>query len=352
MSKQEVSLKSTKDVIFAALQVANKQIEELKAKQHNPVQESIAKKEQAVLTQATAIREITVGEVIQGLKSSIGTILNGVADDLEAKLETLNVIDEAIALKQRELKEIHEIEVNANSLAALVNTRTALSDKLDTDHEIKKADYASEIEKARAELAELRNELAKEKKAWEAEFKQTQQRAESEWKYDFDRKKKQAQDKQDDELATERKEFDAEVEETKKELNEREAAVEVREATADANEAHVAELTEKVASIPTLIAEATKEAYAKGEKDAEKVTAIRISAKENELALKESALNAKNESLQEQLVAANKKAAELQEKLDAAYKDIRDMGNQMVSSKQTEAALAKFGQQTGNPTGK
>ncbi|MFC7441799.1 hypothetical protein [Laceyella putida] len=338
----KVTEKDTKATILAALREAEKKIAELEKGKLNPVAETAAKKTAETIAKANAIVEVSIEEKITDLSKSVTNLLGKISEDIIEQTNNLQTIKDAIAIKEAELKELFGIEKQAHTLAALVNAHQEL--KLEQEKELAEAK-----EKATAELAEIENSIKTAREQYEALVKeqkaklaQSQKREEEEFKYDFERHKKQAFDNLEDELTSKRKAFNEELEKTnaelnahKKSLDEREAAIEKREQKMDALEA-------EVASIPAKLDEVKAEANAKAEAEIKKVLAIREAAFKKEIEADKRILETERDNLKTQLEAANETIATLQAKLDEAYKRIQEMGIQMVSSSNESKAFDKI----------
>ena len=111
----------------------------------------------------------------------------------------------SIKAKKTELKNVHDIEVEANTLMALLELKNnVITEKEEAAQEIISLaeEKATEfIENAKVKRTEIQHELNCRK----AEAEKLQERTEEEWQYNFDRRKKLQKDIMEDELTEHKK---------------------------------------------------------------------------------------------------------------------------------------------------
>jgi len=292
---------------------------------HDPAAEVKAKKVSETLDGAAKTVSESVEDQIAALQKTMQSVLVNLSGSFADKVKEYSTVEEAIAIKKAELKEVHEIEAEAFSLAALINTKKEISEKFDVEAAEKRAALQADLEEIKSQIAEARasyqKQLVEEKTALAVERK----REEEEYEYNFNRSKKQREDALNDQLAQQRKNFqdqkDAEQKEldlVREELDEREEEVSAREEKMDELEAAVAELPAKEAQLKSDIEAAVKAQYSK-------TAAITENSIKKHYESQELVYKSKLEMLENQLKEANLKNAELAEKLDTAYGKIQDM---------------------------
>ena len=324
MSKK-ITERDTKATILKALREAEKKIAELEKGKLDAAKEAKKKKEAEVTNKADQLMEGNIEGKITDLSKSVVQLLTKIDSDLKEQTKNLQTVKEAIAIKEAELKELFDIEKQAHTLAGLVNAHQEL--KLSQEKEL-----AEEKEKATNELEEIKKQIEMARKEYETMLKEQKEalelqkkRGEEEFKYEFARHKKQSYDQLEDELASKRKEFEAEVEKTTKELDAYKAQLDEREEKLLKREEKMKELEDEVASIPDKIAEVKKEAKEKADAEMKKVLAIREAAFKKEVEADKKILETECENLKKQLQASHETITELQNKLDEAYKRIQEM---------------------------
>lgn len=250
--------------------------------------------------------------------------------------ETYGSILKAIDAKKVELKEIHDIEVETNSLVALLATKNKLvaekteqADKIITD--------ANEKAKSIMDDAKAAQEIARDKiNAMLAEDKQTRTRERAEFDYDFSREKKQREDELEDILDKRTKAIDV-----------REAAVKEREDLAEAKDKEIDELKTEIQEIKATMNINIKEAEGKAKGMAEaaaKRDAASVEASHKaELSIANSTianLNARVEDLVKQVDKANEAVIDANNKVT----DMATSALKATADAKTVAEVHKAGQ--------
>lgn len=339
---KKISEKDTKATIISALRDAEKKIAELEKGKLNAVAETTAKKETETITKANEIVEVSIEEKITDLSKSITGLLGQVSTDIATQASNLQTIQEAIVIKEEELKELFGIEKHAHTLAGLVNAHQEL--KLAQEKELVDAK-----EEATVNLNEINEIIKKSTEQYEAMVKeqnekllQGKKRNEEEFQYDFERHKKQAHDNLEDELTSKRKAFNEEIEKKNSELAEYKKSLTEREVSVEKREEKMEALESEVASIPAKIEETKAEAQSKADAEIKKVLAIRENSLRKEVEADKRILESERDHIKTQLEKANETIGTLQTKLDEAYKRIQEMGIQMVSSSNESKAFDKI----------
>jgi len=243
-----------------------------------------------------------------------------------------NNIVEATELKQKELKELYEIEHTANTVIALINghkeRKVALEQEmaekkaaLEKEYAERKAELEKEICDKRAEKVELIASIKEDVEELKANLEKERQREEEEYEYELQRKRKADSDKWTDEKT------------------EREKAVANLERIANANMEefmkkadYLAGLEAKVASIPDLITKAEDEAYAKGKAETKKAYDFEFNALKTKHEYAIRALEDQIGHLKEDNLVKVKTIENLQGKLDVAYDKIANVATTTVQS--------------------
>lgn len=308
----DINAKSTKAEIMEAYMAQKKQLDKLMAAKDDPVAQEKVRKQEATLNSAAEI-------------ASAG-ILN------DTIVRQYNDICEAVEVKEAELENLYNIEVELNSLVALINAHKDKAHELDEQYEQskaeaeknlldKKAAIEEEIDALNKEKAETLGTIRKEAADLKAQLKQERQREEEEYTYNRDRTRKIAEDKWADEEAEKRKEL--------KVWND---SIEERELAVIEQENHINELEQKVSEIDSLIASATTEGYEKGKADAGKSWGFEKRAIEQKNEYEQKALHDKVERLESDLSEAKNTIVTLQNKLDSAYVQMRELATDTVKS--------------------
>lgn len=309
---------STKKEIWDAYKALKQEVD---AKQSaSKVTTTTSAAEEAKRTEAVS----TAGEVNMDAVSS--TIQDFVAKVGEVKEQYSSILT-AIEAKKKELKDIHDLEVEANSLITvvaakdkLVAEKTELAQKVVADAKDEAETLLTEAKEKAAKLTDsaleearkIRDDIAEEK----AQTEKMRAREQEEYAYEFNRKKKADIDTLQDEL-------DAKV----KLIVEREEAVSEREAKADELDKKVADLTAEIetlnANIEKKIEEAVKEAKDKADKSAGIAKAMLSKDYDAKISIKDArieTLEEKAEELAEQLAKAQAQVSNANDKVSEMAK--------------------------------
>jgi len=314
---------STKQEMLEAYQALTKQLEEKRAAELAPERRSEEKAAQEAVKVANAVEPEAIDRDIGALKAEIGKVLADLSDRLATESSRFRGIQKAVQSKEIELKELYGIEKTAVSLAALIEAQNQKRAGFEID-------MAHRREELETEIAFLRSEWDKEKKAHEAELKErnateikARDREREEFAYAFKRDQQTIKDKLNDEKTTLEKEIKLRRETAYVDLADREKAISEKER-------ELAELRAKAATFPreleAAVAGAVKDATEK----------LRLEAKNRDDLLRKefegerNVLTAKNEAFErsnKDLQAANLKLAQ---QIEAAYQKVQDIAEKTV----------------------
>ncbi|MNV39609.1 hypothetical protein D3C71_1311950 [compost metagenome] len=339
MSIPTVNESNTKAQILEAFKKVVTQLQTANATKLDPAGEVTAKKNSQTLEKADATIEGSVADKIAALQKNIVNVLGGLAGQLNEEIDTFNNLQNAISLKESELKELFGIENEAFALAALINTQTQLSETFNVEMDEKKTQLKVELDELNKLIQEKRIAYQKEIQELKQQTDVERRREKEEYNYNFERQKRQAQDTLNDELAAKRKEFEEEVEVKEEELEELEKSLDAREKVIEAQEEKVEKLQAEVDSFPAREAQARKEADEQARKDEQKVSAIKENYVKRDYESKAAVLDNKIELLEGSLASEKQRNAELAQKLDEAYNKIQAMALKSVESTNESKAI-------------
>lgn len=307
-----MTMKNTKQELFDAYESALKELEQVKALKESPAD---AMEER---------RKVAMGEnAAKAVESSVFS---------EEITQQYKDLQESIESKKAVLKELYDIEANASSLAAIINATKEKQYQLEADYKARKVEldneYKANVDKNQAELKEMQEAISlarkevRDARADELEKVHIERkREEEEYAYNLKRQRKIENDAWEDEKA-----------EREKILNDKEAAADNMFAEAEAKLDELEELREKVAEIPTLIANAEKEGREAGQKEAAKEYGYKKTMYEKEKEYEIGKLEDKVSMLEEKLAQEESKAVALQEKLDEAYSKMNTLASDTVKA--------------------
>ena len=321
----EITMKSTKEVIFKALQDALAQANGSVAAKHDPVAEARSKKDVEVVHNAVKLVDGTWEDNLLALKKVLVATLDQLNTEIADQSKVFSTISEAINVQREKLQELYDIEVGANTLISLVNAKTALSQKLDVDYAEKKSHMDAELTHLQQEIKDSRAAMETELAELRKKANQEHDRLESEWQYEFNRKKVMANNDLDDQLTSQRRELDLTTLDAHARLDNREKALKSREENLAHYEDTVAELQDKLESLRhSVTAEVTEKLTTHF--NHEKVVYQKEAEKEQAI------LNHRINGLESHLSKSEAEKAALAKKLDDAYEHLRKIAADTVAN--------------------
>jgi hypothetical protein len=246
----EITAKSTKNDILEAYNALLKRLQEQKPVDRQAEKEKVEKK--AIVETAA---QNSVEKIVKGL-ADLQLAMTKSLDDMEAQLlsefKKLHGIRQAIEIEQKNLEEIHEIRVNADSLAALLLAQKEQKQACEAEMAQKRAEFEAEVAQKRLQWKKEQDDYERVKKEREEETKKARQREEEEYTYTL-----QLQRKKDQDIYAARKEA------LEKELEEKRQALEKswseREAVLSTRENELADLKARVEAFPVALDKAVSE---------------------------------------------------------------------------------------------
>ena len=313
-----LSTKSTKEEMLRAY---NDLVARFQEKQEDASERQTEVKRVAEASVVERASKYTVETIIKGLADLniyVGKALNDLSRELTTEAGKLEEIREAIDIDTKNLEELHDIHLAADTLAGLIK-----------DHHEKKA--AFEVERAEAEqefnfqMAEKKFEWKKEQEAYaaalkdnETRVKKEREREREEYEYNLALTRKKDVDAYEAQKAALLKTLEEERSKQERDLNNRETAVKTQEA-------EIADLRARVTGFPpeltAAVERAEKEANSRAETQArqeaqllakeidgdKRVAQLKISALEESVARQV----AQSEALTKKLDEANAKVEEI-----------------------------------------
>jgi hypothetical protein len=290
-----------------------------------------------VIQVAESLSSEGVAREISNLKIETSKTLAQISDRLEEEVHKFGAIQSAIALKEKELQELYEIEKSAVTLAALIESQNQKRQAFELEMAEKKEALSREIETLRAQREEGKKEYEEEIKERDMTEKKRREREKEDYEYSFKREQKLARDKFEDEKARLEKEIQIKKEQMENELKAREKVVAEREEESN-------ELRKKANAFPkeleTAVAKAIKET-------AEKLNLE--SKNREELAKKEfvgerNVLTTRIESLEKVVKEQSEQIAKLSQQLEKAYQQVQDIAVKTIEGSSTIKSFANLQQ--------
>lgn len=298
MSKK-YTMRDNKEVILERLHEVEAQLEEQKSKSFNPtsVKEESTKKEIAVKAKGIINMNILNSEIVDGYNAVLTDIAN----------------------KKAELKELFDIEANANTLAALIQAHDIELSEFNESKDKLLAEKQEELKALQLNYETMKKDLAADIAKKKEENELAKEREEENYNYDLARRRKLENDIWEDEKAR-----------REKEISDREDAIKAKEAEIEQIKALNEELMAKVDEIPQLIAEAEAKAAEKATKECERIAAIKSATIRKEAELDKTLIQKELDSCKEALAKSEEENTKLNERLDAAYKQMEQIATKSV----------------------
>lgn len=292
-------------------------------------------REQADKQAAQALAEKVANEdpirQIHDLRVTLGKELSGLAERFEVEIETFRKVSTAVEDKQRELKNLYEIEAAASDLAALLGAQEECKRQFNAQMEEEKS--AFEQEKAEKQAAwEKEKELTEAELADEKEkMERRRQREDEEYQYQLKRDHEQKANKLRDELQELEREITVKRESHEQEVKRRTEEIDQREGLVNEREKFMDELNAQVNSFPT---EKEKEVSMAVEAAItqlqEKVDADKSLMKAHFDGEKR-VLESKVASMEQQVESLQGQIDNLLKKQEKAYEQVQNIANRAVS---------------------
>jgi len=247
----EITAKSTKNEILEAYRAALKQMEEQKQANRREEKARVEKKE--VVAEAHGNTMEGIVKSLAELKLAIGKSLDELETQLLAESRRLAVMRQASEIENRNLEEIHQIQAEANSLAALIEAQKDKKREFEADLETKAAAFETEMTQKRQLWKKEQEDFERARKERDEQVKKDRAREEEEYAYGI----KLTRKKDEDEYASRKNAQEKALEEKRTSLEkswaERESALAVREQ-------ELADLRSRTEAFPAELEKAAKEA--------------------------------------------------------------------------------------------
>lgn len=334
---KKLTLSHTKQEMLEAYNAVLKQLEAQRELELKPEKKLEEKKAKEVIEVAESLSTEGVSKEISNLKIEISKVLAQISDRLEEEINKFKSVQNAIMLKERELKELYEIEKSTITLAALIESQNQKRQEFEKEMAEKKEALLQEIEALRKQKEEEKKRYEEEVKERDLLEKKKREREREEYEYSFKREQKLARDRFEDEKAKLEKEIQAKKEEIEAELKEREKIISEREEELN-------ELRKRVNAFPkeleTAVTKAVKETTER----------LNLEAKNREELIKKEFLGERNvlmtkiESLEKIVKEQAEQIAKLSQQLEKAYQQVQEIAIKTIEGSSTSKSISNLQQ--------
>jgi hypothetical protein len=323
---------NTKKEILEAYSQLLEKLEGRAGEELRPEKEKEERRAREVTVVAEELAAVKVSEAIGGIKTEITAALTDITSRIEEQTERYRKTKEAVAVKEKELAEIFEIEKSAYSLAALVEAQRQKRETFEQEMASRRAELEAAIQQDRAAWDREQAEAKAGAKEQQAQLEKSRRREQEEYDYLLKRDREQKINALQDEINRLEKELHQKRDEFEKTVAAKEAGLKEREAAVAQEEKRIVALDLQVEKFPGDLEEGIKRAV--------KETTGRLTAEvaKNEELLRKTFEGEKNvfttriQAL-EQIAADQKKQLDLlASQLDKAYGKVQDIAVKAVSN--------------------
>ena len=342
VNTKKITEKTTKKEMLAAYHDLLEQIEDQKNQELDPEKMKEEKKNAKLVDEVKSITPDKVVTTIGNLKKDISVKLDAVSTDLEGESEKLIKLQEAIKIKNNELNEIYEIERNAFTLFALIESQKKKREEFEVQMTQEKEELENQISEMRELWKKEKEQHQIEIKEREAAEKKTREREKEEYIYEFNREKELAKNTFEDEKSKMEKELSQMKDKAEREIMEKTAELNEREKTIEEKEKNVKDLELKVVALEKEIETAVETA---AKETSEKITGeytakIELMKNQNEGA--QNVMAEKIKQLESVITDLKKHNDKLSSQLEAAYRKVEDVALKALESSSSSKAFSKI----------
>ena len=334
---KKLSTSNTKQEMLEAYSTVLKQLEAQREVELKPEKKLEEKKAKEVVQVADSLSSEGIARETSNLKIETGKMLAQISDRMEDEINRYKTIQNAVALKEKELQELYEIERSAMTLAALIESQNQKRQAFESEMISKKEALSQEIETLRTESEKERTDYEFMVKERDLTEKKRRDREKEEYDYAFKREQKLAKDKFEDEKVKLEKEV-----QTKRE--QMEGDLKIREKAIVEQEAELNELRKKVAAFPkemeAAITKTIKETAERINLDAKN----REEIQKREFAGEKNVLTTRIESLEKTLKEQSERIIKLNQQLEKAYQQVQDIAVKTIEGSSDAKSLANLQQ--------
>lgn len=334
---KKLTLSNTKQEMLEAYNVALEQLKAQREAELKPEKKLEEKKAKEVIQMADSLSSEGIAKEIGNLKIETGKVLAQISDRLEEEINKFKAVQSAIALKEKELQELYEIERSAMSLAALIESQNQKRGAFELEMAEKKEALNQDIEALRAEREKEKKEYEEETKERDVLEKKRRERDKEEYEYSFKREQRLTKDKFEDEKSKLEKEIHIKKEQMENELR-------LREKVVAEKEEELNELRKKATGFPkemeTAISKAIKETTERLNLEAKN----REELQKKEFIGERNVLTTRIESLEKTVKEQSEQIAKLAQQLEKAYQQVQEIAVKTIEGSSTIKSFANLQQ--------
>ena len=226
-NQPEISEKSKKNEILAAYQELLEQIGQNKQESHQ--EEKKKQQEKETVISASTMAPDRIVKNLAEVKVSISQALDMLEQRLTEEYRRLSDLQSAIKIETARLEEIHEITLNADSLAALLLAQKEYKIRFEEEMMASKIQFEDQVTETKTAWAKEQERMQLEQKELKEAIKKARTRDEEEYNYALQLERKKDLDTYDAQKFALEKELAERKEQAYKEFAEREASIQSQE---------------------------------------------------------------------------------------------------------------------------
>jgi colicin import membrane protein len=325
--------KNTKEEMIKAYNELVQRFQEKSSAQPEKKAE-VARAAESALVEKTA--SYTVESIIKNLADlniNLGKGLASLGEELTAEAAKLAEIRQAIAIENKKLEELHDIDVAANTLEQLIQEHASRKTAFETEMDETEAHFEEEMAAKKADWKKEQDAYVAAQKEAEARLKKDRDREKEEYEYTLALARRKEKDQYEAQKAALQKALKEERQAQEQELAARETAV-------AAQEEESAQLQKQVEAFPPQLNTAVEQARREVQQaaDAKAKQEGLLTAKEAEGEKKVSAL--KIAALEEMVARQNVQVEALTRKLEEANTQVQAIAVKAIEGASNARALS------------
>jgi chromosome segregation ATPase len=314
----QITTSNTKQEMLAAYKEVVKRLKEKRETELKPQLRSEEKQKEEAVKVADSLSTEGIAREVGNLRSEISKVLIELSDRMEEEIGKYLHIKRAVEAREKELKELSEIEKEALSLAALLEAQKERRERFDGEMSEKKQSLEAEIASTRAAWKEEQKAHEGEVQAREAAEKRRREREAEEYTYGFERQKRLAQEQFEYEKARMERETQLRRQELERDLTAREQALTEKEAEFNQLRARA---SASAAELAAAVEKAIKETTERLTRESEAREALLRKGFEGE----QKVLQSRIESLQQTAKEQQQQVARLSTQIEKSYGQVQEI---------------------------
>jgi hypothetical protein len=337
VQSKKLTLSNTKQEMLEAYNTVLKQLEAQRELELKPEKKLEEKKAKEVIQVADSLSSEGIAKETSNLKIETGKMLAQISDRMEEEINRYKAIQNAVALKEKELQELYEIEKSAMTLASLIESQNQKRQAFESETVAKKEALNQEIETQRAEWEKEKDDYEAVVKERDLAEKKRREREKEEYDYAFKREQKLAKEKFEDEKAK----LEREIQLKKEQM---EAELKIREKAIAEQEAELNDLRKKVAAFPKEMEAAVNKAVKEVTEKLNLEAKNRDEIQKREFAGEKNVLTTRIESLEKTVKEQSERIVKLNQQLEKAYQQVQDIAVKTIEGTSNAKSLANLQQ--------